>query len=318
MILSRLQLSILIAAVGMIPVLGLPVPDENDLSALPPTIQARASQDSSSGSTSRTTALLTCLEPQWDTNCREEYSKYIFMSCRISWDLSLFRICNAEPTDEDKIEKIEQTKSLLNYESSTKREVQLLQIRLISLISDVRRNDVDPQKKKLLNEYFVYAQLAGTDKLKKQIEYYKRTAWKGKTKAQTAKDRRRIGRLERKWLEVGDMTGIGLADENGVGFYSGGYTPEGVTLNPIHPATDSTIGGRSKPLLPTLNQDSERTKFTNQNHSCTIIIAEKLPHMVSHIATDDTSKRLWSTDHMSSTSKAHGYMEQARTASLGE
>ncbi|KAJ3964969.1 hypothetical protein EV361DRAFT_940751 [Lentinula raphanica] len=175
----------------MIPVLGLPVPDENDLSALPPTIQARASQDSSSGSTSRTTALLTCLEPQWDTNCRsvgrdpwhttvstaaglvsgpggrlfqprEEYSKYIFMSCRISWDLSLFRICNAEPTDEDKIEKIEQTKSLLNYESSTKREVQLLQIRLISLISDVRRNDVDPQKKKLLNEYFVYAQLAGT------------------------------------------------------------------------------------------------------------------------------------------------------------
>ncbi|KAJ3824221.1 hypothetical protein F5880DRAFT_1612195 [Lentinula raphanica] len=207
MILSRLQLSILIAAVGMIPVLGLPVPDENDLSALPPTIQARASQ---------------------------------------------------EPTDEDKIEKIEQTKSLLNYESSTKREVQLLQIRLISLISDVRRNDVDPQKKKLLNEYFVYAQLAGTDKLKKQIEYYKRTAWKGKTKAQTAKDRRRIGRLERKWLEVGDMTGIGLADENGVGFYSGGYTPEGVTLNPIHPATDSTIGGRSKPLLPTL--DSERTK----------------------------------------------------------
>ncbi|KAJ3770128.1 hypothetical protein FB446DRAFT_745387 [Lentinula raphanica] len=225
MILLRSHL-MLIAAVGMISVLGLPVPDENDLSASPPAtadIEPKDSPELEGSIISKRMDLppyqkLPAVEPglkveperdPWRPGPVKETivegpggQEFVFLDDYV------------EPTVDQKMEKIRQTESLYNDSSQ---EARVLKAKLdhIFLIAKGRISGGYPDLKQSFNDYFVYAQLDGTDEIEKQIEYL---LAQESSPAEIQKIQNVKGRLLSRELKGNDMKRVKLVDEEGRGF----------------------------------------------------------------------------------------------------
>ncbi|KAJ3752585.1 hypothetical protein EV360DRAFT_75227 [Lentinula raphanica] len=254
----------LIAAAGMISVLGLPLPDENDLSAsLSATIdiEPRASQEDSTSDRmdhsygAPTIVPPNLMEPQpsnmgppSDPWHRPRSGPSVAVTgpspnspnARIAEDTEQqtpaqnflpsvqpivvgpgghkFRLKEryTEPTDKNKIKKI--TKGLYTGGSKSLRQI------LRKLFDDVKKEGPkQTEKKRLLSDYSVYAQLPRDNRkaiVEEQIAEFKETAC---YKTATVKQKRgydgTIKRLKNERFKAGDTTIIGLADQDGVGFF---------------------------------------------------------------------------------------------------
>ncbi|KAJ3770131.1 hypothetical protein FB446DRAFT_847240 [Lentinula raphanica] len=228
MIILRSHL-MLIAAVGMISVLGLPVPEENGLSqTLPSTIEVRdwASREGSiskrmdpgrpppSPHSEQAQGSSPATSPTPGRVYEAQLGGRKFM-CMPGYQ---------EPSDEEKISKIKETKYLYDENSKGDDERRYLYLRDYVFLS-LKEAAKDPERlqyfKQLLNEYYNYA-LAGQNRVKEQLELYKIahpnpriTSWEWQL----------IRYVEgtSKNLLLGYMRELGLADHYGVSFYSEAY-----------------------------------------------------------------------------------------------
>ncbi|KAJ3975365.1 hypothetical protein EV361DRAFT_508373 [Lentinula raphanica] len=276
MIIPRSHL-MLIAAVGMVSVLGLPVPDENDLSASPSTsmaidiLDARTSQAGSinkrmdpnrlpsidpnrshgnsdplpnpwrshSGYLSNTPVSdpeipenqqnpekRPCVEPPVEMAgpdphpwCKPRQAAEPVVSGpggRFFRPIQEYQ----RPSVVDKIEFIKGTsvgrRNLKdpNLYSVVRRQA------IAPIEKSIKKHEALPGKAvKWLNEYYILAQLVGTDEMKKQAQYFRTT----EEYINSSGDARTeyndcLERVEKKRPQVGDMFTVGLADKKGASF----------------------------------------------------------------------------------------------------
>ncbi|KAJ3827016.1 hypothetical protein F5880DRAFT_1687560, partial [Lentinula raphanica] len=129
-----------------------------------------------------------------------------------------------DPGIEAKIRKIQETESI--YSNARDKEAETLRKYLDYAISLVQKTHAEPPDigythkdwRERLNEYYVYA-LAGTENVKNQLEYYKRTK-KEAIQRPTSSEAQIVRNIESKNLIVGPvrttMIDFGLADQDGL------------------------------------------------------------------------------------------------------
>ncbi|KAJ3752584.1 hypothetical protein EV360DRAFT_88608 [Lentinula raphanica] len=295
MIILRSHL-MLIAAVGMVSVLGLPVPDENDLSASPSTsmaidiLDARTSQGSinkrmdpnrlppidpdrlhgnfvplpnpwrsHSGDLSNTPVSdleipenqqnpekQPCVEPPVEMAgpdahpwCKprqaaepvvsgpggrffrpiQEYqSEILFYQSPVAPDLLLN--CNVGPSVVDKIKFIKGTSVGRRNLKDPNLYAVVRRQAIAPIENSIEKHEALPKKAvKWLNEYYILAQLVGTDEMKKQAQYFRTTEEYINSSGDARKEYNDcLERVEKKRPQVGDMFTVGLADKKGASF----------------------------------------------------------------------------------------------------